>query len=174
MADFEPAFRHTLELEGVFSDHSWDTGGRTKYGCTEKLCKKYGYSVDDLTVDESRNIYYREFWLKLGLNGLSSQRVAMEIFDTAVNTGNRRATLIAQESLNTIFGCHLSQDGRVGPKTLAALNLTSIKYETHLVAALNGFQFTYYVWLKRQGHSSAQKAIKGWMRRLDTPEVFSL
>ncbi len=37
-----------------------------------------------------------------------------------------------------------------------------------LVAALNGFQFVYYIHLKRRGHPAAARSIKGWMRRLET------
>lgn len=168
---FEWAVKHTLEIEGVFSDHSWDPGGATKYGVTEAVARRHGHEVRDLTVDQAVAIYRADYWDALGLDAIAehSGRVALEIFDTAVNTGPGRATRIAQEALATIFDQDIAIDGRMGPQTRAAIIRTIPRYETHLVAALNGFQFSYYLWLLRQGHSAAERAIKGWMLRLETP-----
>lgn len=169
---FTRAVKHTLVAEGFFSDFSWDPGGATKYGITAALAKRYGYNVRDLTVEQATRIYYQEFWVTLGLDPLSrtSWRVAVELFDTAVNCGVSRAVKIAQEALLTVFNeSTVAVDGKMGPRTHAALKKVAAKYETQLVAALNGFQFTFYVWLLRNKHSAAEKSIKGWMRRLETP-----
>lgn len=168
---FEQAVEHTLAAEGVFSNHRWDPGGATKYGITEAVARRHGYNVRDLTVDQAKAIYRKDYWNAMGLDRIAaaSWRVAMELFDTAVNTGPGRATRIAQEALVTVFEQDVKIDGGMGPKTQAAILRTIPKYEQHLVAALNGFQFAYYIWLLRNGHSAGRKAIKGWMLRLETP-----
>lgn len=168
---FEWAVRHTLEAEGVFSDHAWDPGGATKYGVTEAVARHHGHDVRALTVDQATEIYRRDYWDALGLDEVAaaSWRVALEIFDTAVNAGPSRATRIAQEALSVVFGKVVAVDGKMGPQTRGALLDVIAKYEHHLVAALNGFQFAYYTWLLRREHPAAGPAIKGWMRRLETP-----
>lgn len=168
---FNKAVHHTLEVEGLFSNHSWDPGGKTKYGITESLARAYGKDVEALTVDQAKEIYFTEFWQALTLESVAQQswRVAVEIFDTAVNCGKDRAIRILQESLSTIFDEDVSVDGKLGPKTRVALLKVSARYESHLVAALNGFQFEYYLGLLRKGHSAAKRSIRGWMLRLETP-----
>lgn len=168
---FELAVEHTLAAEGVFSNHAWDPGGATKYGVTEAVARRHGRDVRELTVREAKEIYRRDYWDALDLDhiAIASWRVAMELFDTAVNAGPGRAIRIAQEALVTIFEQDIAVDGRMGPNTRGALLRIIARYEPHLVAALNGFQFSYYLWLLRQGHPAARPAIKGWMLRLETP-----
>lgn len=169
---FAWAVHYTLDAEGVFSDHSWDPGGATKYGITEGLGRRYGVEdIRSLTVSGAVEIYRREFWEGMHLEEIAeaSWRVAVEIFDTAVNTGQSRATKILQEALATVFDRPLQIDGRLGPLTRRAARSVAAKYEPNLVAALNGFQFAYYLWLLRQGHPAAKNSIKGWMLRLETP-----
>lgn len=168
---FDRAVRHTLELEGVFSDHRWDPGGATKYGITEGVARRHGHDVRKLTRSQAVAIYRSDYWDALGLDEVArtSQRVALEIFDTAVNAGTSRAVKIAQEALREIFEVDLEIDGKMGPQTRGALIRTAIKYEQQLVAALNLYQGAFYVHLLRRGHSAARPAIKGWMRRLETP-----
>lgn len=170
---FEWAVEHTLEVEGVFSDHKKDSGGKTKYGITEGLARHYGIpNVRTLTVEQAVGIYWQEFWETLGLDYTAgdSWRVAAELFDTAVNSGHRRATLIAQQAATEIFEEDIEVDGRMGPLTRAALGrIVHRGYEKHLVAALNGYQFEFYLKLLRDGHEGAPDFIKGWMLRLVTP-----
>lgn len=171
---FQWAVHHTLEVEGVFSDHQADSGGATRYGITEGLARRYGIpDVRTLTLDQAIGIYWEEFWRTLGLDHVAgdSWRVAAEIFDSAVNTGHRRAGLIAQQAANEVFGEDVAVDGMIGPQTRAALGrIVHGGYERHLVAALNGYQFEFYINLLRDGHEGAPHFIRGWMLRLITPE----
>lgn len=170
---FKLAVRHTLEQEGVFSDHAWDPGGATKYGITESVARRHGYDVRELTKDEAVGIYWQDYWDALGLERLArtSTRAALEVFDTAVNAGLSRATRIAQEALREIFEADLELDGKMGPQTMGALVHVAGRYEKQLVAALNLYQGAFYVHLLRRGHPAARPAIKGWMQRLETPAV---
>jgi lysozyme family protein len=172
---FETAVIHTLELEGFFSNYSWDH--KTKYGITEELAKYYGFKVEDLTIPDAKWIYRIEFWDTLRLEELSgySHRVAIEVFDTAVNASPRRSILMLQDALNIIFKFELIRDGIIGRKTIGAVkSVISKRKENHLVNSLNGFQFSYYLHLLRMGHRAASKSIEGWMLRLETPKVENL
>lgn len=170
---FLTSVRHTLELEGVFSNHTWDPGGKTKYGITDRVSTQYGFEVETLTIDQATYIYHEEYWSRLSLDSISeySWRVAAEIFDTAVNCGIDKAVRIVQEALSTVFDQDVVVDGKYGPKTKSSLITVISQYELHLLAALNGFQFEHYLTLLRRGHPAAKHAIKGWMRRLTFPTV---
>lgn len=162
----------TLGHEGVFSNHSWDPGGATKYGITEAVARSYGVDVRTLTVEQAQGIYFEEYWRPIGLDAVAgdSWRVAAEIFDTAVNCGLGRASKIAQQAASEIFGESVAVDGYIGPLTRAALGRIVRKgYEDHLVHALNGYQFEFYLGLLRRGHPAARHSIRGWMMRLSTP-----
>jgi lysozyme family protein len=60
--------------------------------------------------------YKEEFWDKMRLDDIASQRIADEIFIFGVNAGTKRAIELAQ----LVVG--IDHDGLIGPKTLAALN----------------------------------------------------
>jgi lysozyme family protein len=168
---FDLAVQHTLEAEGLFSDHTWDPGGATKYGITEAVARRHGHDVRELTREQAVAIYRADYWDALGLDEVAavSTRVALEVFDTAVNTGLSRAARIAQEALREVFEADLEIDGKLGPQTRAALIRAARRYEQQLVAALNLYQGAFYVHLLRRKHPAARPAIKGWMRRLETP-----
>lgn len=170
---FDRAVNYTLGQEGVFSNHSWDPGGKTKYGITEKLARRYNRDVESLTIEQAKAIYHSEFWrwpfTSLDPIAEINFDVAAELFDTAVNCGLYRAVRILQEALSTIFDRQeITIDGVFGSASYKALVEVSRKYPRQLLGALNGFQFAYYLHLLRMGHPAAKKAIKGWMLRLDT------
>ena len=60
--------------------------------------------------------YKKEFWDKAKLDNVNSQQVANEIFIAGVNMGMKKAVMLAQRLVG------VTQDGVVGPKTLAAIN----------------------------------------------------
>ena len=60
--------------------------------------------------------YRREFWNKLRLDSVTSQKIADEIFMFAVNVGIRNAVKLAQKLVG------VAADGVIGPATINALN----------------------------------------------------
>ena len=86
---FDKAFDFVLTYEGGYSNDPDDPGGVTKYG----ISKRYHPNVDveNLTIDEAKDIYRREYWTLSGCEQLTPQ-VAVVVFDTAVNCGVSRAT----------------------------------------------------------------------------------
>ena len=92
-AMFEKALSFVLGVEGGYANVAGDKGGATNKGITTKTyrawLKKNGMPAKDvknITDNEVRQIYYNEFWKPLGCDKLPS-RVALFIFDTAVNMG---------------------------------------------------------------------------------------
>jgi len=165
VSDFDFALRHTLEAEGVFSDHPDDPGGATKYGITEVLADRYGFRVRDLEKPDAKAIYRSEFWEPLRIGSVESKHIAAELFDTAANMGPHAAVEIAQKACQ-LLGEQIAVDGRMGPQTLGALNALIPRYERHLYAAMNGFQFVRYVTLFEADPKRRRTFIKGWMLRL--------
>jgi lysozyme family protein len=174
-ASFRRSVHHTLAAEGVFSAHSWDPGGATKYGITEAVARRHGYDVRELTVPQAVGIYYSDYYQRPGFDSIESWHVAGELFDTEVNTG--RSCLIAQRAL--VYNLFVSEnelggiDGNWGPRTRSLVNRTAERYEPNLVAALNGEQYRYYHAIRTSKPELFSRAIRGWVKRagLPLPEI---
>ena len=116
---FDRALALVLDLEGGFIDHPSDPGGATNLGITRAtLAKARGLpvSVGDvraLTRAEAGTIYRRLYWDIVKADELPPG-LDLAIFDFAVNSGPARAV----RALQTVVGA--TEDGRIGPETLAA------------------------------------------------------
>jgi lysozyme family protein len=158
MTAFDQAFEKTLGVEGGFSDNPADSGGKTRFGITERLAVAHGYSGDMrvLPFEFAKGIYKTQFWDILNLDAIAglSLPVALEVFDTAVNCSPGFAGTTLQRSLNALnrgatdFG-DVEPDGLVGAITVAALRAYLAKRgksgETVLLRALNSLQGARYV-----------------------------
>lgn len=125
MAAFNPALKKTLGFEGGYSDHPSDTGGKTSYGITEAVARQWGYhgEMKDLPLDVAEQIYHRNYWTPLKLDGFSDQLVAEYAFDIAVNMGIGTAGRLLQETVNFLDGNGtLFVDGKVGVATVSKVN----------------------------------------------------
>src|SRR5262245_64575336 len=99
MAAFEPAVAKTLIREGGsrFTDDPNDHGGATKYGISQRAYPNV--DIRNLTEDQAKAIYKRDYWDKVGGDSIASQLVAENIFDTAVNMGVTTAVKLVQMTL---------------------------------------------------------------------------
>jgi lysozyme family protein len=142
MATIKPALEKTLKYEGGYSDHAADAGGETICGIARNMWEKWeGWIfVDNI---KSRNpsaskkeitslanellknqafmalvekFYKVNFWDKLALDGVASQRIAENMFDFGVNSGTQRAAKYIQRLVGA------AEDGNIGPKTIALIN----------------------------------------------------
>jgi len=157
MSTFDTALKHTLGIEGGFSDDARDSGGATRYGVTEKVARAFGYTgpMSELPLDLAKRIYKEQYWDIIRLDEIAAVApdVAIEMFDTGVNCGQAVAVKFLQRALN-IFNLNgslypdLDPDGLVGRNTLNALRA----YVRHrgnigvqvLVTALNCLQGAFY------------------------------
>jgi lysozyme family protein len=174
--NFTEALKHTFDLEGGWSDHANDRGGRTKYGITEGLWKRVRVAGDardiaDITRSDAAEIYEAEFWRPMRCGEMPSHRVAAEMFDAAVNCGAKNATMFAQRAANTLtdglsFLPLLIEDGRMGPLTAGRLvELARRGYEAGLLGALRGERYIHY--RDYADRSPSQRVfIRGWCKRL--------
>lgn len=106
MTPFEQAVTHTLGIEGGYSDHPSDRGGKTNWGITEGVARAAGYagSMAQLPKGRALDIYRRLYWDRIGLDWIASVEplVAFECFDTGVNMGVSLPIRWLQRILNAL------------------------------------------------------------------------
>lgn len=172
MADFNEAVRKTLGVEGGYSNRKSDRGGKTNLGITQGLLLEAisrgvvpPMRIEDLTEPQAVKIYRFFFWDELGLDGMDSQIVAEEIFDTAVNMGPTSAVRILQRALRLGDYTHrVVVDGILGPKTLERVNevTCSSKDEDTLFKALNVLQGARYIEICERYPDQIEN-LRGWL-----------
>ncbi|MFW6409542.1 MAG: glycoside hydrolase family 108 protein [Halanaerobiales bacterium] len=162
---FQEALKHVLEFEGGYSDHEADSGGKTRYGITEKVARKHGYEGDmkDFDVNRAKEIYYRAYWKEQNYHKIKDKHIAIEMFDQAVNMGPKTANKNLQKSYNILTKDNIAVDGIIGSQTLWAIN--NYKRPDYIFNMLNAYQARHYINLVEDDES--QKVfIKGWIKRV--------
>ena len=174
MNAFDRALKHTLGIEGDYSDDPRDSGGATKWGVTESVARAFGYSgaMQDLPVTLARVIYQQNYWdiLKLDLISEISDDISSEMFDTAVNCGVGFAGKNFQRSLNALNRNgkdypDLVVDGLIGRMTVTAfrafIDKRGVDGETVLLRALNCLQGARYIKLA-ESRPKDERFVYGW------------
>lgn len=85
---FESCVEFVLASEGGYVNDKYDAGGETKYGISKKSYPDV--NIKDLTLDEAKEIYMRDYWDACGCDVLP-EPLDVVVFDTAVNMGQGRA-----------------------------------------------------------------------------------
>lgn len=123
MAEFLPAFERMIVNEGGYVLHTvaGDRGGMTYAGIARNFHPSWqGWKVIDQgetpPAELVRQFYRSNFWAPLRLDEVEHQEVAGNLFDFGVNAGLGTAAKLAQ----LVVG--VTPDGKVGAKTLSALN----------------------------------------------------
>ncbi|MDB5800688.1 MAG: hypothetical protein JWL63_1627 [Rhodocyclales bacterium] len=126
MADFNPAFEEMIQNEGGYqlTNVASDRGGQTYAGIARNFHSNWpGWTIIDRgdmgNLELSRLVrefYKANFWDVVSGDAIGPQAIAAGIFDFAVNAGTSTAAKLAQLVVSAV------PDGRIGPKTLAALN----------------------------------------------------
>jgi len=186
MANFEAAFKKTMEHEGKYSDDPADLGGETYRGISRRFNPSWeGWKIVDRIKGESldlteeiqgkldfltREFYRINYWDKfLGVE-ISFQPVAEELFDTAVNMGIGRAVKFLQTALNclnrneTLYD-DLQEDGIFGFKTLDALDTLQGDELELLFKMLNTLQGAHYIAIMKS-NPVQEKFCRGWFKRV--------
>ncbi|MDX1352535.1 MAG: glycosyl hydrolase 108 family protein [Thiomicrorhabdus sp.] len=81
---FERAFEFILKWEGGYVNDPDDSGGETKFGVSKRAHPHL--DIKNLTEDQAKEVYYRDYWMKLEFRNLPD-RCKAYAFDTAVNMG---------------------------------------------------------------------------------------
>ena len=123
MANFLTAFESMIRNEGGYKLHTvaGDRGGMTYAGIARNFHPRWpGWSaIDQGEIPETelvRQFYQENFWVVIQGDQITHQTVARSLFDFAVNAGVITAVRLAQIVAGT------TPDGKIGPKTVAALN----------------------------------------------------
>jgi len=173
MANFEIAKNETLLKEGKYSNRPEDAGGETKYGITIRVAREEGYegAMIDFPIELADRIYKKLYWDKLKLDLVSSQPIANELFDTAVNCGAMTASIFLQRVLNVLNREardweDIKVDGIVGAKTIGTLEIASRKREKNILLFLNVLQGARYIELATTSSRHDELNINGWAQRI--------
>ncbi len=165
-----------IEREGAYVNHPADKGGPTCWGITEAVARAHGYSgaMRSLPRSDAAGIYRRLYWLRPRFDQVAKRapRIAAELFDTGVNMGPAVATTFLQRALTALNRngkdySDLTPDGRVGPRTLAALDgfleaRGKRGGETVLLRALEALQGERYLRLAERRPAN-EAFLYGWL-----------
>lgn len=155
--NFNTSFEKLLQSEGGFVNHPSDPGGATNMGVTQRVWEEWmGHAVDTnamkrLTPAMVKPLYKRKYWDKVSGDDLPSG-LDYCVFDAAVNSGPGRAVKWLQQILG------VTQDGVIGPKTLAAIRASNLK---QVIAQYNDMRLSFLKELPTWGVFG-----KGWERRV--------
>lgn len=151
--DFDKAFSLLLGSEGGYSDHKADPGGKTQFGITERVARAHGFTGDmrTLTRDEAKRIYRADYWEPVCADDLPPQ-VRYDVFDGAVNSGVKQSVKWLQRAAG------VTDDGIIGPKTLAAVHATA---PDRVAKRYNGHRLRFMKDLKNWPSFS-----RGWAERI--------
>jgi lysozyme family protein len=150
--NFDECLKMLLHHEGGYVNHPKDPGGETNLGVTKRVYEKWGGTKDmkDLTVEDVAPIYKKEYWDRCKCDDLEAG-VDWAVFDWAVNSGTGRAAKAIQKI------CGATQDGAIGPKTLALIGTQNTQY---VVEEFGKIRQQFYESLK-----TFDTFGKGWTRR---------
>jgi lysozyme family protein len=163
--NFEKAFIELIGIEGGYVNDPTDRGGETKYGISKRSYPHL--DIKNLSLQDAKEIYYRDFWQVNGLDNILKYEVAAELFDTGVNMGVGIASRFLQEALNLMNRNgqnfqDLKVDGQIGPATISAYRKVDDRI---LLKVLNGLQFERYKSICEK-NPSQEKYFNGWMKRV--------
>jgi len=162
---FDDALAIILKHEGGYVNHPLDPGGITNLGVTKRVYEDWvGHKVDDaimrgLKPADVSPIYKKNYWNKVRCDDLPSG-VDLVVFDSAVNSGTRRAAKWLQRCVGAV------EDGIIGPNTLKAVN------NEDPVELINKYLDTRLEFLQSLGiwHTFG----KGWSRRVEETRALAI
>lgn len=149
-----------------FANDPDDAGGATMCGITiatyKAYCKRKGYpmptvfSLRNITYERWRDVLKTLFWDRWKADEIESQALANNLVDWVWASGVN-GIKIPQRLLG------VTQDGIVGPKTIAAVNAAN---EAELFTKIHEARIDFVDGIVRR-KPSQKKFIKGWKRRIN-------
>jgi lysozyme family protein len=155
-ANFDKCLEMLLHHEGGYIWHPEDPGGETNLGVTRAVYEQWvGRQVMDgemktLTPDDVAPIYKKNYWDKVRGDDLPAG-LDWAAFDWAVNSGAGRPAKAIQRCVGA------TQDGAIGPKTLAAI---ANKEPDKIIEYVHDIRQKFYERLK-----TFKTFGRGWTRR---------
>lgn len=157
--NFAPSLAAVLRSEGGYVNDRRDPGGATNQGVTQRVYddfrRRQGLdprSVRGIEASEVAALYRRNYWDACRCDDLPGG-VDYFVFDFAVNSGVNRAIRYLQRAV------HATEDGQIGPATLAAVRAVAPSLIVNDMAASRQ---AFLEQLPTFDHFG-----KGWTRRVD-------
>lgn len=189
MAKFDIAEGITGRFEGGYADHKDDKGGETAFGIARKFWPDWeGWKkideykaqyyktkprtmlstwinnsakvVTEPTMDMVSMFYKTNFWDVMKLDAILDQQLANTVYDFAVNSGTDRAARTLQQAANDTGLVTLSVDGKIGAKSLAAINALNPQ---NVYMNYNRRREAFY---RSIASGSQAQFLKSWLNRL--------
>ncbi len=169
MDNFKSALNTVLKLEGGYTDNPSDlgniNGSGTMQGITQATYDSYRLSsqqtkkaVKSISAIEVAAIYRNQYWLPSGCN-LMPAKLALLVFDCAVNMGNAKVVQYFQELLG-------SKATSMNAQMLNDINYYLSKHsESDLVGAFIERRKQSYRAFAKKGNQ--QVFLQGWLNRLE-------
>lgn len=152
-----------IALEGGYVNNPMDSGGETKYGISKRSYPNI--DIKNLTIEQTVNIYHEDYWKKNNLGKIEDYDLSWAIFKAVVVTNPVRVISILQAENNVINLKQLAIDGRLGIKTLEAINQLSPQWAGVLKNLFEYRLSQYYTNLVLKDNS--QKIfLLGWLNRV--------
>ena len=139
---FEKAYQKTAAIEGGYANNSADKGGETYCGISRRFWPRWeGWTYIDKTkavrvilhneifpelADKVKLFYRTNFWYKIKGDYMTSEKIAEEVYDGAVNCGVHEAAFWLQKALNVLnreatLWPDIKVDGIIGSDTIHKL-----------------------------------------------------
>jgi lysozyme family protein len=151
--DFDMSFHELLRFEGGYVNHPSDPGGETNWGITVAAARQHGYRgpMRDLPTSLAKQIYRQSYWEPCRADELPAV-VRYAVFDAAVNSGVSQSIKWLQRAVGA------EPDGKIGPKTMAAVKAADPNMTLRKVLA---HRLTFFTSLRTWPSFG-----KGWARRI--------
>ena len=126
---FDRALEYVLKNEGGFVNDPNDPGGATNYGITQGTYASWrgepvnALDVETMSLEEAGTIYRERYWTPLGCDKLRQYPIACAMFDAGVLFGIHASATSAQQASMFMLPEGLVVDGKIGVKSIAALDL---------------------------------------------------
>lgn len=156
---FNKAFESLMLFEGGYSNDKLDLGKETKYGLTKRYYPHI--NIKDLTIDQAKSIYYKDYWLKNNYDKIRSNKIAEKVFHSTVHAGSHQSHIILQRALHSVGFRDVIEDGILGNITLDSVNKSRPGY---LLPALRSEIAGFYR-LLIANKPSQSKFRNGWLKR---------
>lgn len=164
-----------LKHEGGFVNDPNDRGGATNFGVTQATYSEWlgrTATVDEvrrMDIDTALEIYRANYYFKPRINGFP-EPTQPQIFDCAVNHGQKRAIKFVQTIINLSDVDLLVVDGLNGPRTMKAAAKVYEAMGDYFINAIADERIDFYRRIVARD-SSQKKFLKGWLNRANSFKV---
>jgi len=165
---FNEAIEVILANEGGYVNDPNDKGGETKFGISKASYPHL--DIKNLTKEEAIKIYKSDFWDDAPYRNITSEPIAIKMFDLAVNIGAHYAMVVLQRALRTLH--KKVTDEKLDNDLIIDLVNAASTPEEALLCAIKSEAAAYYRLIDRStpkyltaSGKGSTSFLKGWLNR---------